>query len=156
MMKRVKRHRWLCFLTALPLVSLFAGCGASREPYSPPSDQARASLETALTAWRNGKPCAAIEGTPTIQVADANWQAGQQIESFEIGEEQDNGNGTKQFAVTLKMKKPAVEKSFQYVIFGRGPVWVCREEEYKEMSNMDGTVKKSPAQSGPRRSDRRR
>ena len=151
----LKRYRYLCFTAALPLVSLLAGCGASPAPYTPTSDEARTSLETALTAWRNGKPCVPIEGTPTIQIVDANWQAGQQIESCHIGDEQDNANGTKQFAVTLKMKKPPGEKSFQYVIFGRDPVWVCREEDYKVMSNMDASVK-PPAQSAPRQSGRRR
>jgi hypothetical protein len=154
-MNCLKRYRYLCFTTALPLVSLLAGCGASPAPYATTSDQARTSLETALTAWRDGKPCAPIAGTPSIEVADSNWQAGQQIESFQIGDEQENANGTKQFAVTMKMKKPPGDKSFQYVIFGRDPVWVCREEDYKLMSNMDASVK-PPAQSAPQRSGKRR
>jgi hypothetical protein len=151
-----KRYCYLCLTIALPLVSLLAGCGASPPAYAPTSDEARTSLETALTAWRDGKPCGPIAGTPSIEVMDPDWQAGQQIASFEIGEQQDNANGTKLFVVTAKMKKPPGDKSFRYVIYGRGPVWVCREEEYIKMSNMDGAVPKSPAQSAGRRSDRRR
>ena len=46
----------LGFVAALPLVSLLAGCGASHARYTPTSDEARSSLEAALTAWRDGKP----------------------------------------------------------------------------------------------------
>ncbi len=72
-----------------------------------------------------------------IQVADSAWQAGQQVESFEIGDEEDDGDGTKQFVVTLKMKKPPGEQSVRYFVHGRDPVWVYREEDYKRMINMD-------------------
>ena len=155
-MNWVQRYCLLALVGALPLVSLLTGCGASPAPYAPTSDEARTSLETALTAWRDGKPCVRIEGTPAIEIVDSNWQAGQQIESFQIGEEQENANGNKQFAVTVKMKKPPGDKSFQYVIFGRGPVWVCQEEDFKKSGNMDASGTKPPAQPGSRRSDRRR
>jgi hypothetical protein len=155
-MNCVKWYRYLYFIAALPLASLLAGCSASPPAYAPPSDEARTSLETALTAWRDGKPCGPIAGTPSIEVIDSNWQAGQQIESFQIGDEQENANGNKQFAVAVKMKKPPGDKSFQYVVFGRGPVYVCLEEDFKKSGNMDGSVPKSLPRSAPRRSDRRR
>ena len=81
--------------------------------------------------------CGPIEATPPVQVADSAWQAGHQVESFEIGDEQDDGDGTKQFVVTLKMKKPPGDQSVRYFVHGRDPVWVYREEDYKRMINMD-------------------
>ena len=85
---------------------LLAGCGASHARFTPTSGEARSSLEAALTAWRDGKPYGPVAATPPVQVADSAWQAGQQVESFEIGDEEDDGDGTKQFVVKLKMKKP--------------------------------------------------
>ncbi len=98
-----------------------------------------------------------IAATPPIQVGDSAWQAGQQVESFEIGEEEDDGDGTKQFAVKLKMKKPPGDQSVRYFVHGRDPVWVYREEDYKRMINMDNNpVTNSPVRSpvlGDRRGD---
>ncbi len=82
-------------------------------------------------------------------------KAGQQVESFEIGDEEDEGDGTKQFAVTLKMKKPPGDQSVRYFVHGRDPVWVYREEDYKRMLNMDNNpVTTSRSKSDPRRSGR--
>ena len=106
-------------------------------PYTPTSDEARGSLETALTAWRDGKPCGPIEASLADPGCRLGLASGQQIESFEIGDEKDDGDGTKQFAVKLKMKKPARRRTVRYFVHGRDPVWVYREEDYKRMINMD-------------------
>jgi hypothetical protein len=138
-------------------VALFVGCDSNQARYKPTSSEARSSLEATLTAWRDGKPYGSVTATPPIQVGDSVWQAGQQIESFEIGEEEDNGDGTKQFNVKLKMKKPAGEESVRYVLHGRDPVWVYREEDYKRMANMDNNPEPaSTKKSGFRRSGRAR
>jgi hypothetical protein len=153
----IKRYRYLCLVAALPLVSLLAGCGASQARYTPTTDEARSSLEAALTAWRDGKPLGPIASTPPVQVADSAWQAGEQLESFEIGEEQDDGDGTKQFVVAVKMKKPPGDKSVRYFVHGRGPVWVYREEDYKRMVNMDNNpVPASSAKAVSRQTGRQR
>ncbi len=156
-MTRALRFRFRAFAAALPFLAMSIGCDSSQARYKPTSGEARSSLEAALTAWRDGKPYGSIAGTPPIQVGDTAWQAGQQIESFEIGDEEDNGDGTKQFMVKFKMKKPAGEQSVRYVIHGRDPVWVYREEDYKRMANMDNNpVPPSSAKSGARRSGRPR
>jgi hypothetical protein len=156
-MHLLKRFRCLGLMAALPLASLLTGCGASHARFTPTSDEAKTSLELALSAWRDGKPYGSIEATPPVQVADSAWQAGQQVESFEIGEEQDDGDGTKQFVVALKMKKPPGEQSARYFVHGRGPVWVYREEDYKRMINMDNNpVPASSAKAAPRRAGRAR
>jgi hypothetical protein len=156
-MNSVKRYHRLALVAALPLVSLITGCGASHARFTPTAVEARTSLEAALTAWRDGKPFGPIEATPSVQVADSAWQAGQQVESFEIGEEKDEGDGTKQFAVAIKMKKPPGDKSVRYFVHGRDPVWVYREEDYQRMLNMDNNpVTNSPSKSNSRRSGGRR
>jgi hypothetical protein len=156
-MNWLQRFRCLLLIAVLPLVSLLAGCGASHARFTPTSGEARTSLEAALTAWRDGKPFGPVEATPPVQVADSAWQAGQQVESFEIGEEKDEGDGTKQFAVSIKMKKPPGDQSVRYFVHGRDPVWVYREEDYKRMINMDNNPEPaSRSKSAVRRPGRNR
>lgn len=154
----LKKHfRCLGLIAALPLVSLLTGCGASHARFAPTSYEARLSLEAALTAWRDGKPYGSVESKPPVQISDSAWQGGQQVESFEIGEEKDEGDTTKQFAVTLKLKKPPGDQSVHYFVHGRDPVWVYREEDYKRMLNMDNNpVTTSLSKSNSRRSGGRR
>jgi hypothetical protein len=156
-MNWVKRHRCLGLFAALPLLTLFSGCGASQARFTPTPGEARSSLEAALTAWRDGKPYGSVEATPPVQVGDSAWQSGKQIESFQIGDEQDDGDGTKQFVVTIKLKKPPGDESVRYFVHGRDPVWVYREEDYKRMINMDNNpAPPSSAKTVPRRSSRDR
>jgi hypothetical protein len=156
-MTGARRFRFGAFIAVLPCVALFVGCDSSQARYKPSSSEARSSLEAALIAWRDGKPYGSVQSTPPIQVGDSAWQAGQQVESFEIGDEEDNGDGTKQFNVKLKMKKPAGEQSVRYVLHGRDPVWVYREEDYKRMANMENNpVPASGSKSASRRSGRSR
>src|SRR5271163_588386 len=100
-MSRALRFRFRAFAAALPFLAISIGCDTSQARYKPTSGEARSSLEAALTAWRDGKPYGSVAATPPIQVGDSSWQAGRQVESFEIGDEEDNGDGTKQFNVKL-------------------------------------------------------
>ena len=155
-MNWVQRYHRLALMAASLLVSLLTGCGASSARFKPTTDEARSSLEAALTAWRDGKPYGSVVATPPIQVGDSAWQAGDQVESFEIGEELDD-DGTKQFVVAFKMKKPPGNQSVRYYVHGRDPVWIYREEDYKRMLNMDNNpVTTSPSKSKTRRSGGRR
>jgi hypothetical protein len=120
-----------------PFLGLALGCGASHARYVPTGGEARSSLEAALSAWRDGKAFGAVEAKPPVHVVDSAWQAGKQLESFEIGEEQDGGDGTKQFVVKLKIKQAKAEEEVRYVVHGRDPVWVFTAEEYKHMLDMD-------------------
>ena len=153
-MNWVQRYHRLALMAASLLVSLLTGCGASSARFKPTTDEARSSLEAALTAWRDGKPYGSVVATPPIQVGDSAWQAGDQVESFEIGEELDD-DGTKQFVVAFKMKKPPGNQSVRYYVHGRDPVWIYREEDYKRMLNMDNnpvtTSKSKTRRSGGRR-----
>ncbi len=124
---------------ACVLLSCLAGCGQGNARFTPSTDVARTSLEAALTAWRDGKPCGPVEGKPPVHAVDSVWQAGARMESFQIGEEEDLGDGTKQFVVKLTMKeaKASRESDVRYVVHGLEPVYVFREDDYKRALNMD-------------------
>jgi hypothetical protein len=154
-MARVRLFR---LIPAAPLFCLLSGCGASHARFTPTSTEARSSLEAALTAWRDGQPFGRgrVEATPPIQVADSIWQAGRQIESFQIGDEQDGGDGTKQFNVKVRMKQAKADTDVRYVVQGRDPVWVCRAEDYQRLINMDNNPVVPESKSGARRAGRPR
>jgi len=151
------RFRCAGLVLLAPLLGLMAGCGASHARYVPTSGEARSSLEAALTAWRDGKAVGDVEAKPPVHVVDSAWQAGRQLESFQIGDEEDVGDGTKQFVVKLTMKKAKGEQDVRYVVHGRDPVWVFTAEEYKHMLDMDNKPETAPtSKAGSRRSGRQR
>jgi hypothetical protein len=149
------RGGWL--FVAAPLLGVLAGCSEGHAKYKPTADEARTSLEAGLTAWRDGKPYGSIETKPPVHMVDSAWQGGQQIESFQIGDEEDAGDATKQFAVKLKTKKSPIDQDVRFIVHGRDPVWVYREDDYKRMLNMDNNPVTTPkSKSGTQRSGKTR
>ncbi len=136
-MKTAVLPRAAGWLAAALGLGLFAGCDSGNARYTPTSGDARASLEAALTAWRDGNSPSSIDVKPPVRVIDSAWQGGQQIESFSIGDEQDSGDGTKQFLVKLVTKPKKGEEEVKFVVHGRDPVYVFREEDYIRTLNMD-------------------
>jgi len=156
-MNTMMRFRCVRLMAAIPLLGLLAGCGSGHARYTPSAGEARSSLEAALTAWRDGKTIGEVEAKPAVHVVDSAWQGGQQIDSFQIGDEEDGGDGTKQFVVGLMMKKAKGTQDVRYVVHGRDPVWVYREEDYKRTLNMDNNpVTTSKSKSVPQRPRRSR
>jgi hypothetical protein len=141
-------HRSSVFAFAAALLLPLAGCdGSGNARFAPDADVARSSLETALTAWRDGRPCGPIEGTPPIRIADSRWQNGEQIASFQIGDEQADQDGTKQFPVKLTIKKSGTVEDVRYIVHGRDPVWIYSEADYKRMIDMGNGAE--PAKARP-------
>jgi hypothetical protein len=113
------------------------GCqDRSYSKYVPAEDQARQALEAALGAWKSGKKFGPVEGaSPAVQVVDSRWQAGHKLQSFEVlGEEP--GDGPKVFSVRLTLQRPAGQKVVRYVVLGKDPLWVYREDDYKAPAGM--------------------
>jgi len=137
------RIQKLKFGPVLFLLGVTAGCGVGQARYTPTSDEARSSVEAALTAWKDGKPAGEVAGTPAIHAVDSAWQAGQQLESFEIGAQEDI-DGTKQFPVKLTMKATQKSEDVRYIVHGRDPVWVYREEDYRRTLNMENNPVTTP------------
>ncbi len=121
----------------LPLAAV--GCGASGgvDAYKPSTKQARTALETALSAWRDGKTIDQIEAKPSVRAVDSGWRNGDQIDSFEILDEQETSDGVKQFKVKLGLKSPKEPIETNFMVHGLDPVYVFREEDYKRTIDMD-------------------
>jgi hypothetical protein len=142
-MNSVTGYQSVKFGLALFLLAVTAGCGSGYARYTPSTDEARSSVQAALTAWKDGKPVGEIAATPLVRVVDSAWQAGQELESFEIGD-QEEIDGTKQFPVKLTMKKTQKIEDVRYVVHGRDPVWVYREDDYRRTLNMENNPVTTP------------
>jgi hypothetical protein len=151
-MIKALRFQRVRLVAALALLGPLAGCGDSQARFKPSAGEARSSLEAALNAWRDAKPYGPIDASPPVRVVDSVWEKGQRLESFQIGEEEDAGEGTTKFSVKLKLKKPPAEQDVHYFLFGRDPVWVYLDDDYKRTLNMDNGPDSAPrSKSGSRR-----
>ncbi len=124
-------------LALCSLLLVCAGCSSrSYTKYIPSDDKARQALEASLNAWQDGKKPGPIEGAPQpVQAVDSRWQAGQVLKSYEIiGEEA--SEGPRVFSVRLTLGKPAVQQTVRYIVLGKEPLWVYREDDYKAPAGM--------------------
>jgi hypothetical protein len=136
-MSSMGTRRMLSLVLAL---FLWANGGCKRTPsYVPPTDSARQALESALNAWQKGQPVGRIEGSsPPVQAVDSGWGKGQKLAGYEILEEVSREDGRRCFKVRLRLEKPSATQEVHYLIVGRSPLWVFREEDYNNFQNWGG------------------
>jgi hypothetical protein len=112
------------------------GCGGkSVESYKPSVVKARQAIEAALSTWKDGAKHGPItSGSPALNVFDARWQSGAQLERFEILEELKDQEHPR-FKVKLKLaNKP--EEVNEYLVVGIDPLLVFRDTDYKKASGL--------------------
>jgi hypothetical protein len=99
------------------------GCGTGSAPVDP--DKARLALESALEAWKKQEaPASLRKASPEIVVQDPDWNAGKQLDSFEILGEGTRDNANLRCKVRLRLREADgknVEKQVGYVV-GTSPV----------------------------------
>jgi hypothetical protein len=124
------------------LASIGPGCDHWRqEPATPgfmPSwTEARQSLESALTAWRDApSPLPASFSTRLVQFVDKRRKPDQRLLSFEILGQMDIENA-RQFTVRFNLEGEESPQLVKYNIVGRDPVWVFRLEDYEMFSHWE-------------------
>ncbi len=137
------RKRWSNVLGGAMIVlvacGLSIGCGRSSPDYIPSVKSSREALDTALTAWVNGQPVGTINTVePPIQVVDSAWWKGQRLASYEVISEETTKEGLPCFSVRLHKSMPQGEETVRYLVTGKGPMWVYREEDYKSSQSWEG------------------
>jgi hypothetical protein len=119
------------------VTSLLAAAGCGSGNVVPPAQAARHALETALTAWKDGKPPQSLaDGSPVIHAVDNDWVSGRKLTGFEITGEKPSG-ADKRFSTTLELEKPAAKVETTYVVIGTTPISVFRQEDYERTLAMD-------------------
>ena len=114
-----------------------AGCGTSARDYTPAPETARASLQTALTAWRNGHLPGTITGSPTVQVVDTSRQQGQTLRTFEVLSETSQAAEGRCYVVRLVLDNPSAERRERFVVVGIDPIWVFRKDDYDKLGHWE-------------------
>jgi hypothetical protein len=138
---------------ALVILFVVPSCGGPN--MNPPADRARAALEAALNAWREGKRPGNIEGTdPPVQAVDNDWTNGRKLTAFEILRDQPS-ELDKRFVVKLTYAAPAAVTEAVYIVLGVSPIAVFREEDYARTLNMDNNPE-PPRTNRPSGANRRR
>jgi hypothetical protein len=140
--ERATRKRWAGIFPRAMIVLVACGVstGCRRSPdYIPSVKTSREALETALSAWVNGQSVGPINTvSPPIQVVDTAWWKGQRLASYEVLGEETTKEGLPCFSVLLHKSKPSGDETVRYVITGKSPVWVYREEDYKKSQSWEG------------------
>lgn len=123
-------------LAAMLTCVVLSGCTEKKDARVTPAETARQSLDAALTAWKNGQPAGEIQTvSPPIQVVDSVWAKGRKLESYDIMKEETQANGLRLFSVRLNLGNPTAGEEVRYIVKGRSPVWVYREEDHKRSQN---------------------
>lgn len=142
-------YDWVAWL----LLGLCAGCGSrsarSHDRYVPPPDQARATIATALQAWRRGEPVGTVQGSkPMIFVTDSYRRDGQTLEAFEILGEVP-GHTQRTYLVKLSFANPKAEEKVRYAVVGIDPLWVYRHEDLELLAHWEHKMPAKPAEAQP-------
>jgi hypothetical protein len=126
------------------LVIGLCGCEGTSYDNTPAQGDARKGLEIALAAWQGGKKPDAVDSTaPVMKVVDSNWLSGQKLAGYQIVSE-DEADGQKRFTVKLSLSQPKREQEARYVVLGKDPLWVYREEDFVREMNMDDKPAPNP------------
>lgn len=115
-MRRAYRSFAATGLMALTLAAA-PGCG-HQQPADP--DQARATLATALDAWRAGRSIDEVtNGNPPITVADPSWKAGYKLSRYQVAENTRAAGFDLKIPVELWLEDPkgkAVQEKVKYTV----------------------------------------
>ncbi|MHB1421964.1 MAG: hypothetical protein ACYC3I_01965 [Gemmataceae bacterium] len=123
------------FSLILPLALCAIGCNRTKS-YVPSASDGRKALEAALTAWQNGQKVGTIENAePPVQAVDSGWGKGRKLANYEILNEMAREDGRRSFKVRLNLQNPPETQEVQYLVVGRSPLWVFREEDYNGFQN---------------------
>lgn len=84
------------------LLALSAGCGGA-SPTPPDRDEARTTLERALTFWQEGGSIKALaDANPPIIASDPRWEQGESISEFEVDGPPTPSGAQQKFRVKLR------------------------------------------------------
>lgn len=93
-----------------------AGCGDA--PAASDPDAARAALEAALEAWKEGgTPASLLERSPAVHVADYRWEAGYALQGYAIAESAADSGFDRRYPVELRLKTPRGRPSREKAVY---------------------------------------
>ena len=143
-------HLALCWLA---VASIPAGCDAARRgpaDLAPPDPApARAALVAALDAWKGDRRASGvlIGSRPAIGVVDS-MRTDRPLLDYEIVGPLMVVEKSRPFAVRLVLDAPRETVATRYLVMGRDPLWVFRQEDFDRMLHWEHRMDPEP---GPRK-----
>ncbi len=127
MNQRLLMMRWCarCFATAFWMISL-AGCGGTSAPATADQDEARQTLDKALSSWKKGESVEALKkASPSILVSDPKWSRGDLLKTFEVEGPGKPSGAERAFTVMLWLTDAKGKEAKEQVVYkvGTSPVF---------------------------------
>jgi hypothetical protein len=146
---RRPRGRVTGLLASVLAIAFCPACGAGpdRGHNLPEAGVARQAVEGALRAWQNSPQA---ERTTTairpVMFVEQQQPPGQQLRGFEVLGETPGyeDEGYRRVLVRLSLADPEESVVAAYYVFGRGPVWVYRAEDFEMIMHMDKSMMPPP------------
>lgn len=150
------RNRTGRSLLWLAIASFAAGCGdAQRGPADlaiPDLESSRTALIASLDAWKADRRASGvlIGSKPAIGVVDSA-RADRPLLEYEVVGPLMTFGKARPFAIRLDLGEPRETVATRYLVLGRDPLWVFRQEDFERMLHwehkMDGEA--ATASAGP-------
>lgn len=113
--------------------------------YLPDATAARRAVESSLREWQASPR---IERTtPTIRpvmFVEQQQPPGQRLRRFDILGESPGYESYRRFQVRLFLEEPEESIVVSYYVFGQGPIWVYRAEDFDMIMHMDKSMMSAP------------
>lgn len=135
------------------LLIVVSGCndpthgGVGPEAFVPTPELARSALSASLQSWRDGRPrgpvsvnAPALALRVTVEVSDSYRSPDRPLQAFEILGPVGTSD-VRAFAVRLSFDNPREEQVVRYLVVGKNPLWVFRQEDYERISHWEHKIK---------------
>ncbi len=98
----VKPRARLFLIASMLGAALLSGCGSDAAPAPADQDQARKTLDQALTGWQKGETVEGMKNaSPSILVSDPKWSNGSALKKYEVKGDGKPAGAERVFTVTL-------------------------------------------------------
>lgn len=132
-------------------VVICPACGSGSRPDRghklPEAGVARQAVEKALSAWRDSPEIDRTTATiRPIMFVEQQQPPGQKLRAFEVLGETPGyeDEGYRRILVRLSLDNPEQSVVAAYFVFGQGPIWVNRAEDFEMIMHMDKSMMPPP------------
>ncbi len=148
---QTRSSRPLCWLA---IAWVAAGCqpapSGPAELEAPGLEPARAVLIASLDAWKAGRRTSGVVtgSNPAVGVVDAA-RADRPLLEYEVVGPLMVADKSRPFAVRLVLDEPREEVSTRYLVIGRDPLWVYRQDDFERMLHWEHKMDPEAAAAPP-------
>jgi hypothetical protein len=119
--------------------------GAAPGRSLPDARVARRALEDSLSAWRDSPSLQrTVSALKPVMFVDQQRQPGQELRQFSVLGETETSESYRRYLVRLELDRPQETVRAFYYVFGQGPTWVYRAEDFDMIMHMDQSMMAAP------------